>query len=366
MMDPIIRAGVYSALASIFRPAPIHTADFDPVNELKKALKNLNGNNPHKLKTIELSELGEVSSSDNSILTYNRLFVGPQPQRAHPYESVYRSPDGIVMGEATMQVVRAYTEAGLVLGDDCRELPDHIYIELEFMAYLAREEALARANEDENSAVTHLRRQMVFLRDHLTCWVPYFCNRVIEADPNGYYGQVAVFLADFIVRDVQHTTKAWLNITKSQSPTTAPDEERDVGGDWKVIFRPERKIPCTLCGICTEVCQPGALDLVKSEWEIELFFNQSKCSGCEYCAKYCPERILRVVHTDSGSDKVNQGPNQMANSSVTPCKNCGRPLISESLLTRVLERFRRQKGDPNEEATMHLCHACKVSFAARA
>jgi hypothetical protein len=53
-------------------------------------------------------------------------------------------------------------------------------------------------------------------------------------------------------------------------------------------------------------------------------------------------------------------PDQLARSAVAPCSSCGNPLVAEAMLAKVLDRFRRQKGDPADEASMYLCHSCKL------
>ncbi|MFQ5420898.1 MAG: NADH-quinone oxidoreductase subunit I, partial [Anaerolineae bacterium] len=130
-----------------------------------------------------------------------------------------------------------------------------------------------------------------------------------------------------------------------------------------VGLRPERRfISCTLCGICAQVCRPDALCLVQDEGEIELVFDPACCDGCGYCVKYCPERILRVWETAVNGHHPRQ--EQLAASTIVPCAGCGTPLAAEAMLNRILERFRRQQGDPADEAAMYLCHVCKVGAAA--
>jgi TorA maturation chaperone TorD/Pyruvate/2-oxoacid:ferredoxin oxidoreductase delta subunit len=364
-MNTITRATIYAALAAIYRPPFVQPAGTDPAGELLTALEALDGGLDHTWRMALTSTRQTEVPLDELARTYDRLFVGPLPPLAHPYESVYRTLEGRLMGEVTMQVIQAYAEAGVVLADGFRDLPDHVAVELEFMAYLAGEEAAARTGGDEALVVTHLSRQAAFLRDHLTRWIPHFCHRVTEADPDGYYAQAAVTLAAFIVYDLDVATAAWQSLASPITSATSPPINRQVG-IWKVAFRPERSfLPCTLCNICTEVCRPNALQLAKDKWEIALIFDPARCDGCGYCVKYCPERILRVdpVATANGS---NGQARQLAASAIAPCAKCGTPLVPEVMVQRILERFRRQKGDPADEAAMRLCHACKIGMAAGA
>jgi TorA maturation chaperone TorD/NAD-dependent dihydropyrimidine dehydrogenase PreA subunit len=362
-MTAIARATVYAVLARIFRsPSTQPPAGTDPAGELLEALAALDDGLAGTWRAAMTSWEATQPPIDDLTHAYNRFFVGPEPPLAHPYESVYRTPEGRLMGEVTMQVVQAYAEADVALSDGFRNLPDHVAVELEFMAFLASEEARVQAEGDEALAVTHLERQVAFLRDHLARWIPQFCHRVVEGDPEGYYGQAAVTLAAFVVHDLERTVTSWQSQVPAPATATTGSMNGRYPGNWAVSFRPERKFPCTLCGICAEVCRPGALRLVHREWDVTLVYDPGPCDGCGHCPTYCPERILRVEPAAAGD--LNSKPKQLATSAIAPCASCGKPLTAEAALQRILERFRRKEGDLADEAAMHLCHACKLGVAA--
>ena len=83
---------------------------------------------------------------------FTRLFLGPGRPVAHPYESVYR--EGRMMGETTLDVRRRLAEEGLTANG--QRLPDHVAIELAFMAHLTAREALAWDAGDSDEAVSKL------------------------------------------------------------------------------------------------------------------------------------------------------------------------------------------------------------------
>lgn len=365
-MNTSARATAYASLASVFHPPSASDGPDTLTSELLEALEGLDKGSAVAWQAA-WSSLLDRSSADQLSVTYNRLFVGPMPPLAHPYESVYRSTNGQLMGQTTIQVIEAYSKAGVALDEAYHDLPDHVAVELEFMAYLVQKEAAARAADDEPLATTHLHQQQAFLREHLTRWIPHFCHRVVEADRGGFYGHAALTLATFILRDLEMIAAACRKIATPGMQSAKQLAHRQVGV-WTLAFRAERPFPCTLCGICTEVCRPDALSLDETEWKIRLIFNQSQCNGCNYCVKFCPERILNVEKLDSDTGELSKTDSyfELASSDIAPCRNCGNPLISEAMLARVLDRFRRRKGDPNEEASMHLCHICKISNATQA
>ncbi|MGC2288703.1 MAG: 4Fe-4S binding protein [Thermoplasmata archaeon] len=44
---------------------------------------------------------------------------------------------------------------------------------------------------------------------------------------------------------------------------------------------------CVLCGLCTGVCPPNALELTPSQLRV-----LSNCTGCGWCIPYCPVGAL--------------------------------------------------------------------------
>ena len=57
---------------------------------------------------------------------------------APPYASVYFGEEGLVLGEEAFNVKKFYATCGYEMGEERGELPDHLAVELEFCALLAR------------------------------------------------------------------------------------------------------------------------------------------------------------------------------------------------------------------------------------
>ncbi len=131
---------------------------------------------------------------------YTRLFVAPRP-RVYPYESLHRDEPPRVMGEHTQQVLRWYRDAGFAPPPDWRDLPDHIALELRFMAALADAEADRWEDGEVASARALIERERGFVEAHLLPWVPAFCAAVLEATPRGRLRQAARTLQAWIPRD---------------------------------------------------------------------------------------------------------------------------------------------------------------------
>jgi TorA maturation chaperone TorD len=100
---------------------------------------------------------------------YESLFVGPAAIACPPYEAVWRQDrpkmeQGTVFGESTAQVKSLYLDLGLQVNKADKELPDHLAVEWEALAY-----ALSSGNDEV------CRR---LLQDHLAVWLPPFCAAV--------------------------------------------------------------------------------------------------------------------------------------------------------------------------------------------
>jgi DMSO reductase family type II enzyme chaperone len=98
---------------------------------------------------------------------YVRLFDVGVPRPPCPlFGGLYLGSRRAVMEEVT----RFYNHFGLSLGGECRELPDHITTELEFMHFLTfREVSALQRGQDRGP---YLRAQRDFLQRHLARWVP--------------------------------------------------------------------------------------------------------------------------------------------------------------------------------------------------
>lgn len=106
---------------------------------------------------------------------YVRLFINALPEvPCPPYGSVYL--EGSLMSSSTVRLRRIYWSYGF----DSVEMPDHISVELEFLAVLAALGEQAESRED-----------YLEILDHLRSWTPEFFRRVDQHDRTGYYRQAA-------------------------------------------------------------------------------------------------------------------------------------------------------------------------------
>lgn len=111
-----------------------------------------------------------------------RLFEGPGQPAAPAYASFYLN-EGHLMGEAALAARRAYVTANALPRDNGRIPPDHLALELGFMAFLAR----AATASDERDAASALINSVAFLREHLLSWTQRFSAAVVGATAHPFF-----------------------------------------------------------------------------------------------------------------------------------------------------------------------------------
>ncbi|MFQ5506004.1 MAG: molecular chaperone [Planctomycetota bacterium] len=139
-----------------------------------------------------LAEALELAFEDreSAAVAHAKLFLGPFQIHAPPYASLYLDPQRRLMGPVSEEAARAYAEAGLAPSDGPRDAPDHVSHELEFMYFLAFQEATA-------GEPVWAERQRRFWRNHLGRWLPDLARAIARAGLHPFYDALAEFLESF-------------------------------------------------------------------------------------------------------------------------------------------------------------------------
>jgi len=128
---------------------------------------------------------------------YARLFIGPGPGLAPPYESLYGA-ERRFYGEAFAQVTAFLRAQGVEVGPEFGAPADHIAVELSIMQHLAR---LSAAQPVSLIGRDPLRRQLEFLDRHLLRWAPRWATDVRREGATGFYREAAGLLEGHLRRD---------------------------------------------------------------------------------------------------------------------------------------------------------------------
>lgn len=127
--------------------------------------------------------------------------VGPDGVRCPPFESSHAAAGEEAAGFIIAQLEHVYRRAGLGLAPALGERPDHVAVELEFMAYLCALEAGAWDRGALGDAIRLLGEERMFLQLHLAGWAGALAARLREATADPLYAATADALEAFVRHD---------------------------------------------------------------------------------------------------------------------------------------------------------------------
>jgi TorA maturation chaperone TorD len=138
------------------------------------------------------------------------LFKVPGDRYVAAYESVYRDSrdvggekvNGLLMGQSALDVQKWYQLAAVEIADDYKDLPDHIALELNYLALLCvKEQDFAKAGNDTKlTRVWEMERD--FLAGHVVCWVDQLRDRIRAKSEHPYFQAIADMTVEFTHRDL--------------------------------------------------------------------------------------------------------------------------------------------------------------------
>jgi len=168
------------------RPVTDEVASWAEVRDLEAATDRRISSDPLR-EPVRVPGLEEVP---RLLDEYERLFVGPGQVPCPPYESFWREDVPVdirrtLMGPCTAELKEIYSDLGLQMSSQSVELPDHIAIELEAMAY---------ALSFEETAPVARR----IFEEHLARWLPRLCRAVAHEVEEGFYRDLAVLTLDWL------------------------------------------------------------------------------------------------------------------------------------------------------------------------
>ncbi len=137
-------------------------------------------------------------------LEYDRLFTATGNVLIPIYETEYGMDSVFAKTKELADLNGFYQAFGLELGKDSQgERPDHLMIQLEFMAALLIKEAYARNEGWEDKANVSFEARKRFLKDHIGRWGPAFCLMVKHKTEVEFYRKLGELTADLINKDLK-------------------------------------------------------------------------------------------------------------------------------------------------------------------
>jgi TorA maturation chaperone TorD len=189
---------------------------------------------PSQLDLTSLRAL-EPLTTQTSQAEYDRVFGLVLSRECPPYETEYdSSSEPFYRAQQLADIAGFYRAFGLQTALAAPERPDHLALELEFMAFLLWKERMAWTAADDQSAEKArvcASAQRSFLRDHLAWWVPSFATGLCRKAEKGFYLIVGQALATFMPLE-----RVRLDVTVPRMPLRPA-----------LIERPEEQSGCVSC-----------------------------------------------------------------------------------------------------------------------
>lgn len=138
------------------------------------------------------------------------LFKVPGSQYVTPYESVSpgtqqvggRQTRGRLMGQSAVDVQHWYRLAAVELSDEYKDLPDHICLELDFLAHLCVKEQEFASAGDGAKLTRAWEIQRDFLAAHVVPWIGDLRGKIYEKSQHQYFRAVADIAVEITRRDL--------------------------------------------------------------------------------------------------------------------------------------------------------------------
>ena len=157
--------------------------------------------------SILLSALFPEEDKDHFLQTlqqeYGRLFVDQEGKRISLTESTYKpwtndkscgmvfaASKGLVMGDPAIHMLDIYEQLSLEVPGEFHSMPDHLVLELEFLALLYRS-----ASQESIGG---------FIEDHLD-WIQDLKGEVENADPHPFYRTAVDLIHSFLQHETINT-----------------------------------------------------------------------------------------------------------------------------------------------------------------
>ncbi len=191
------RARLLGLLALLFRDQPSSTLlEQLRETELQAVFAELDVDLGEDFRKLPVGQLAEQLAVE-----FTELFLLPG-YLISPHESVQvPGGKGLLRGPETTYVANYYRAAGFKLDETTPLEPDHLSIELEFIAHLATLEADCLRQQDSATAQDIRCYQKDFLQRHLGRWSTVFLNKVADATKEPFYREIALLTRDFLVQE---------------------------------------------------------------------------------------------------------------------------------------------------------------------
>ena len=164
------------------------------------------------------SDFRQYAASDKSLeelqaegrQEFMNLFRVPGNQYVMPYESVYcdqrevagKKVSGLLMGPSSVDVQKWYQLAAVDISPQYKDLPDHICLELNYLAHLCNKEQDFIASADSAKLTRAWEMERDFLAGHIVKWISLLRDRIHQKSDHLYFRAIADMVVEFTRKDL--------------------------------------------------------------------------------------------------------------------------------------------------------------------
>ena len=190
------RGASYAFLAALF-DRPLDTAGLAALRapRMLAALADAGVTLPSDFATAPADALRERLSVE-----FSHIFVAPVG-KIMPHEGLMLAHEENLSGARADKVTAFMRQVGYRLPPESGMVADHLAVELAFAADLARREAAAEAQGDDDTASRARAIRRDFLARHLGLWAGIAARRITDRDAGEFYSELAGFMADLVAED---------------------------------------------------------------------------------------------------------------------------------------------------------------------
>ena len=201
------RAALYLCLARAFQvpqAADSHQAMSEWLSaDLNELLGPYGAPAQHQLTHYQLA-IAAIPDQAALLQHYSRLFLSP-PIRVNLNTSIYFRNE--IGGDSLLDLEQRYAKHRLARAEGFRDLPDHLSMQLEFLAWLQASAAEALQQGDTQRAEHCHQDALALLREVILGWLPSFIDKLrVECEVEGLptpYLHLAELLRTTAVADAQ-------------------------------------------------------------------------------------------------------------------------------------------------------------------
>jgi hydrogenase-4 component H len=117
---------------------------------------------------------------------------------------------------------------------------------------------------------------------------------------------------------------------------------------------------CLGCGACAQVCPPRTIFVIDAQDTRTIQVDYSRCTYCARCEEICPAGSMKMTKefelatTDRNDMKLS------ATLMMTKCKKCGKPLMTQRMLNKMVNEFSPAWLHTQEEPEwFSMCPECR-------